>query len=382
MVKKYKPAILALIVFIISGLVLISILSRQIKYNDSEKENNKSVEIDRSNSTPKSSYELNNQRPVNPEKNKSTDYIRKSADKKNLIETQVKSFAESFYSNNMDQLNRLAGSIFNLGQKAIPELLNIISDQSHDPLFRKMAFELVRDIGLSSKDVELLTEMARNKNENSIIRGEAVWALGFTGSQDAIEPLIDFLSDKKEENRIRKLAATSLGLLDAKQAEYVLIETLNNRENSSRVRAASAEALGLINNPLNSEILQNSIHDQSWEVQISSIKALAHVDDESSSAALQKKLIKQIQNEKKDVNDAIVKSTIDSLVLLNSETSVPVLKEILKGKDYYYSALSGNALGELGDPRSIPVILEVLKTANDPFQVRLLEEALKKLNGK
>jgi HEAT repeat protein len=382
MVKKYKPAILALTVFIISGLVLLSTLSRQIKYNNSEKENNKSVEIDRSNSTPKSSYELNNQSSVNPDKNKSTDYSRKSWDNKNLIETHVKSFAESFYSNNMDELNRSAGSIFKLGQKAIPELLNIISDQSHDPLFRKMAFELVREIGLSPKHVELLTEMARNKSENSIIRGEAVWALGFTGSQDAIDPLIDFLSDKKEENRIRKLAATSLGLLDARQAEPILIETLNNRENSSRVRAASAEALGLINNPLNSEILQDSIHDQSWEVQISSIKALAQFDDESSSSALQKKLIKQIQNEKKDVNDAIVKSTIDSLVLLNSETSVPVLKEILKGKDYYYSALSGKALGELGDPRSIPVILEVLKTANDPFQVRLLEEALKKLNEK
>jgi len=382
MIKKYKPAISALTVFIIGGLVLISTLSRQIEYNDSEKENNKSVEIDRSNSTPKSSYELNDQSSVNSEKNKSTDYIRKSGDNKNLIEAHVKSFAESFYSNNIDELNRSAGSIFKLGQKAIPELLNIISDQSHDPLFRKMAFELVRDIGLSFRDVQLLTEMARNKNEDSIIRGEAVWALGFTGSQDAIDPLIDFLSDKKEEDRIRKLAATSLGLLDAKQAGHVLIETLNNRENSSRVRAASAEALGLINNPLNSEILQNAIHDQSWEVQISSIKALAQFDDESSSSALQKKLIKQIQNEKKDVNDAIVKSTIDSLVLLNSETSVPVLKEILKGKDYYYSALSGNALGELGDPRSIPVILEVLKTANDPFQVRLLEEALKKLNEK
>jgi len=382
MLKKYKRIILVLTVFIISGLVLISTTGRQIKRNDREKDNYKSVEIDQSNSIPINSNNLNNQSSVKPEKNKSTEYIRTNADKKNLIETYVKSFTESFYSNDIDELNRVAGRIFKLGEKAIPGLLNIISDQSNDPLLRKMAFELVRDIGLSPKDVKLLTGIARNKNENSIIRGEAVWALGLTASQDAVEPLIEFLSNRKEENRVRKLAATALGLLDAEQAEHVLIETLNNKENNSRVRAASAEALGLMNNSLSSEVLHDSINDQSWEVQISSVKALARFDDESSSSALQKKLINQIQHEKTDVNDAVVKSTIDSLIMLNSETSVPVLKEILKGKDTYYSALSGQALGELGDPRSIPDILEVLQTADDPFQTGLLEEALNKLNGK
>ncbi len=372
-----------LTVFIISGLVLINILGHQMKRNDSQKDtNNESVEIDRSNSSQKSSHELNNQRSVNPEKNKSTGYVRKRINNKNLIETHIKSFAESFYSNDLDELNRLAGIIFKLGEKVVPDLLNIISDQSNDPLLRKMAFELVRDIGLSHKDVKMMTEIARNKKENSIIRGEAVWALGYTASQEAIEPLIEFLSDKKEEDRIRKLAAISLGLLDAEQAGHLLIETLNNKENSNKVRAASAEAIGLLNNPIHSEVLHDSIDDRSWEVQISSVKALAYFDDESSSLSLQKKLIKQVQNDKTDVNDALVKSTIDSLVLLNSETSVPVLKEILKGKDSYYSALSGQALGELGDLQSIPEILEVFKAANDPFQVRLLEEALNKLNGK
>jgi HEAT repeat protein len=382
MLKKRKKSIWVFAVLIIIGLVLISTLARRVKHIHSEKHNNNPIDTVISNPTPKSFSKLNNKTGLIPDKNESPDQNRIGADNKNLIETHVKSFAQSFYSNNLDELNMLAGIIFKLGKKAIPDLLNIISDQSEDPLLRKMTFELVRDIGLSPDDVKMMADIARNKTENTIIRGEAVWALGLTSSQEAVEPLIEFLSDENEVSRIRKLAATSLGLLEAEQAGHVLIETLNNKNNSNRVRAAFAEAIGLLNNPLNKEVLHGSINDQSWEVQISSVKALATFDDESSSLLLQKKLTKQIQNKKTDINDAIVKSIIDSLILLNSKSSVPVLKGILKGNDPFYSSLSGQALGELGDPQSIPEISEVLKTANDIFQIRLLEEALDKLSEK
>ena len=382
MLKKYKTTIFVLILLIISGFVLISKIGLEIKGEDSEKEKNESIEIERSNTTTKISNELSKNNNIDTEKNKPDGYIRKGVNNKNQIETHVKLFIEAFYHNNMDELNRRAGAVLQQGDKVIPELLSIISDQSHDPLLRKMVFELIREIGLSHEHVKLLTDMARNKRENPIIRGEAIWALGFTASADAVEPLMEILGDKKEENRNRKLAASSLGMLNATQAENLLIETLNSKENGSKVRAASAEALGAINNPQNLKILHNSINDQSWEVQISSIKSLPRFKHESSSLLLEKKLIELIQNEKTDVNDALVISTIDSLVLLRSETSVPVFLEILKGKDPFYSALSGKALGDTGDSQSILEISEVLKTADDPFQVRLLEEALNKLNEK
>ena len=75
---------------------------------------------------------------MNFEKKQSANNKNRLVNNKKQIETYIKSFKESFYSNDMNELNSLAGKIFEFGEEAMPELLNIISGQGNDPLLRKM----------------------------------------------------------------------------------------------------------------------------------------------------------------------------------------------------------------------------------------------------
>lgn len=297
-----------------------------------------------------------------------------------LIPKHILAFQKAFYSQNREELYKQAESIKKLGKDAITQLLDIVVDKQHDVLFRKMAFELVRDIGLSIAEADLLIDIINDKTDDQLIRGEAAWALGLTGSTEAVDPLIAILSNKEEDSRIRKLSATSLGLINDARAEDVLIQSVNNIDNDNKVRAASAEALGYIHSPKALHTLLGSLNDQSWEVQIASSKGLSKFEDDKAVQALNSQLLRYVQRNRTDISDAVVRSIIDSLSSMKASESVPVLISIVKGEDQYYSALAGKTLGEIGDRSALLPTEEALRNATDPFQIRLLTEARRKLS--
>lgn len=297
----------------------------------------------------------------------------------NDINSLIADIEDSFSSKNMKELNRAASKISEYGEEAIYDLLKIIEDKSKDPALRRMAFELVRDIGVVPKFTNTFIKIAEDSTEDSLIRGDAVWTLGLTGSDEAIDSLLRFLRDKGCDNRIRKLSATSLGLLKASEAKAILIETIRDTDTNTKIRAASVEAIGQIKGQNSFDVLADSVKSQSWEIQISASKALSSYGNSSSAQVLHDQLLNEMSNSEK-THDAVIKSIIESLGSIGSKESIPVLLSVLKGDDQYFSALAGKSLGEIGTPQVLPDIEQVLINATDPFQIKLLNNACLKLD--
>ena len=134
--------------------------------------------------------------------NKKTNYNSYS------IDSLVSNLEDAFNSGDMTELNRIASILFQKGEKAVFSLLDIVKDKNKNFKFRRIVLELIRDIGVPHESANIFISIANDKDENILIRGDAVWALGLTGSEDAIDPLIEFLRDSKCNDRIRKLSAT------------------------------------------------------------------------------------------------------------------------------------------------------------------------------
>jgi len=338
------------------------------------------------NRTIKNHEDASNYNKVIKESNKKPSVTPKTADKlrhqeNEEITNHIAAFESAFYSQNREQLFKEAEAIKKLGKEAIPQLLDIIANKEYKVVFRKMAFELIRDIGPSAGEVNLLIRIMKDKTDDPLIRGEAAWALGLTGSVEVVDSLIEILSDKTEDLRLRKLSATSLGLIGDTRAEDLLIFTALDKNENSKVRTASINALGHIKTSKAVDTAIYSLGDESWSVQIASANVLSKFTDDKVVQALNDQLIIFIDNENSDVKDAVVESIINSLSEIKSPNSVPALIEVLKGKDNLYSALAGKALGEIGDKRALLPIEDALKNAIDPFEIRLLSEAQNKLSG-
>ena len=304
--------------------------------------------------------------------NKKTNYNSYS------IDSLVSNLEDAFNSGDMTELNRIASILFQKGEKAVFSLLDIVKDKNKNFKFRRIVLELIRDIGVPHESANIFISIANDKDENILIRGDAVWALGLTGSEDAIDPLIEFLRDSKCNDRIRKLSATSLGLLNAVKAEDTLIDIVKDDNNTSKIRASAIEAIGKIRGPNSYQVIADSIDNDDWIIQISASKTLSDYGDNHSSKLLQDQLLKELSNDKSS-DDAVIKNLIESISSIGSKNSIPILVSILKGNDNYYSALAGQALGEIGDPQVLPEIEIVLNNATEPFQKKLLKSAYTKL---
>lgn len=296
----------------------------------------------------------------------------------------VNAFIKAFESQNIEDLYKQAAEVEELGKPAVQPLMTIVLNHTHNRILRKMAFELIRNIKYASPDsIELMIQIMNDENEDPLIRGEAAWTLGEVGAVEAINPLVAILRDKNEESRIRKLSATSLGLINEAQTQDVLLEIALDTNDNAKVRSAAIEALGINNNYNKEEILINLLEDESWEVQLASIRRASKIKDKKVMQMLHNKLIKHSAKETKqqsEINDAIVKSLIDSLKNAKDSDSVPILINVLKSNDPYYSALAGDALGEIGARESLFEVEEVLNGAKDPFQIRLLQKAQRRLS--
>ena len=295
----------------------------------------------------------------------------------------VKALRKAFYSGGKNDLYKEASQVQKLGKDALPELFDIAGNKNENPILRKMAFELIRNIGPSREDANLLINIIKDKSDNPYLRGEAAWTLGLTHSAQALNPLIEVLKNKKEDARIRKLSAVSLGVLANQDAQEVLIQVAADVNDNAKVRSAAVGALGSFKSQEAHNAVISLLKDQSWQVQVAAAKCLSKCGDSDTVTALNAELINTTINNKKaksDENDAVVQSIIDSLTQIKSPKSVAVLIEVLKGNDGFYRALAGQALGEIGDKKALGPVKEALDKAADPFDVRLLTEAYKKLS--
>lgn len=297
-----------------------------------------------------------------------------------LISNHIAAFEKAFHLENRAELNEEAKSIIKIGKPSVPQLMDIIINKNYDSLYRKMIFEMIREIGYV-REANLLIKIMNDQDDDPLIRGEAAWTLGKVKSLEAVEPLIEILKNKKEEERVRKLSAVSLGLIAEPKAEGVLTQILHDQNDNDKVRAGAAEALGCLGSSSVLDTLIYSLDDENWQVQVVAAQSLAKIGGNKAAQALNNKLTNYINNkETSKIDDAVIKSIITSLSDIKSSESVPILINILKGEDPLYSALAGEALGKIGDKKASSAIEEVLNKAIDPLQIKLLKEAYEKLS--
>jgi len=228
-------------------------------------------------------------------------------------------------------------------KRATPILMNIIADKSEHRDFRKQSIVLVGKLK-DSRAMDLLLNIAKDENEDSEIREYAIWNLGEVGDETTVDYIIQLTY---EDNRIFKVPAIlSLGEIGSSLAVDRLIELLdsNNKEDVS----------------LAAKALQESNDDRAIDPLIDALE--------------------------KNVNDTETRAvTIDSLMnalgVLKADAAVPILIEILNGKDDLSAVVAAENLAKIGDERAIEPLRTIIENTTDSYISKGMKEAYKLLTG-
>src|SRR5213080_128174 len=137
-----------------------------------------------------------------------------------------------------------------------------------------------------------LTPLLQDKLE--FVRREVAYALGKSGSRDAIAPLTNLLATDKEMS-VRAAAAVALGQIKDETAVIALAKAIDERAPNKKaeeyefVRRAAVESLGEIRSPAGVEVLVSVLTNEgnSLDTRRAAARALGKVGSNSAVPALQ-----------------------------------------------------------------------------------------------
>lgn len=164
-----------------------------------------------------------------------------------------------------------------------------------------------------------------NKGENYKLRLSCAEALGKIGDKYAVTPLTEVLKDETEHSiYLKESAAFALGMIGDMKAVDPLVNILETKkgilDKFTFLKERAIEALSRINFKSDKvfEALKNSLNDESEQVRINAIEALANLDDNRVSDILHNCL--------SDKSEEVVKNAIIALYNISGEK---VLYDIL-----------------------------------------------------
>lgn len=230
--------------------------------------------------------------------------------------------------------------------------------------------------------------MAALEDADSAVRAKAAWALGGLGDPEAKPALRERL--KETTGEVGTTAARALGNLQDVEAVPALVELL--RANDKSMRQAAASALGAIGDPAAAGPLTEALKDQANDVRSAAASALDDLGDPASIPAL----IALLGDPDGNVRGAAIKA----LGGFADERALAAILPLVDGneKDLAYVAESlartGNpavsdalvrlvdkadpkengrfwaaaGLGGLGDQRTVPALLTLLKDPDEGTQ--------------
>ncbi len=227
---------------------------------------------------------------------------------------------------------------------------------SRDKVLRYMdeEYELAHTGPLGEQPVEILTSIGkpavkplivRLRDNDALVRRNAVEALGEIKDPRAVGPLIDMLKDT--DSLIRRHAVKALGRIKDLRAVMPLIEVLNDKNEESHVRMSAAEALGWIAEPDAIEPLVCALKDSYWNVRSQAAIALGRIADLRAVEPL----ISALHDE-----DALVRGyVVDALGEIDDMRAIEPLRAALKDTDRDVRKKAQQALTKittknLGDP--------------------------------
>lgn len=183
---------------------------------------------------------------------------------------------------------------------------------------------------MSSHVAELLQQLT---GKNRQVREEAARALGEVGDKQAVPQLVQALSDKY--TKVREATAWALGCIGDERAAPHLVQVLGDP--SVRVRSEAVKALSQIGPAAVPHVVQ-ALDDERWEVRERAASALGRIGDPSA--------LPQLVQTLNDRKDAVRTAAASALGQLGDKRTVPHLVQALdsKGNSHWWA---GQALARL-----------------------------------
>ena len=192
-------------------------------------------------------------------------------------------------------------------------------------------YQLPATASLGRQPVELSTKVGKSavipliadlRDDDPLVRSQAVQALGVIGDKRAVEPLIGVLNDI--DPLIQRQAIKALGRIKDKRAVEPLIAVLEDSDRKPHVRMSAAEALGRIEDDRAVDPLITALHDSHWNVRAQAAVALGRIKDPRAVEPL----IEALQDQ-----DATVRgNAVDGLAMIKDPRAVEPLAAALTDK--------------------------------------------------
>ncbi|MHB0938622.1 MAG: HEAT repeat domain-containing protein [Armatimonadota bacterium] len=237
-------------------------------------------------------------------------------------------------------------AIYKLGKindrRAVPVLLRLLADRSNDYPLQPLRGNVVSALQhyKDPRTIGPLTALLNDMTESTVFNG-AVQALQQIGSP-AVKPLLQAARTLPPERRARIIE--SLGETKDSQALDAVRAALH--DDGARVRSAAARALGELKDTASLPALRKLLDDRDEDVRISAALVLGGMKDRESVP------------------------------------KITALVRTLSGRfDNYPYATYLSALGEIGDPRAVPLLSELQRSA-DPEVSKWAADALKQIKAK
>jgi HEAT repeat protein len=252
-------------------------------------------------------------------------------------EKDAAKLVHAFTLNDPDASFYIFDLVEKLGPAALRPLLEALSDEHR-------YFHFCVTVALMRLSPRVLKELRQFASDPSpAIRSRAVWALGLSGSKDAVPALVRALRD--EESSVRSSAAYMLAMIPDRRSVPHLLKSLEDSDED--VASASADALGVIGDPAAIESLKTYVKSGAQDAGKAGMSALAGIGQQSAGVLL---------TFLKDEDSEIRTAAAGALAELRSPSTVNALIEALSDKDGSVRAGAADALGYTGGREVIPAL--------------------------
>ncbi len=221
-----------------------------------------------------------------------------------------------------------------------------------------------------ARDIQGLIDILESPDEDIVFRRQAVIALGKTGDERAINPLIRALDD--EDRMIPYAALTSLGEIGLPAFSH-LLNFLKITDNEKLVEWMAKSAFGKIGEPALKTLTEALLNAPEPRLRKNAAIILGLIKNKSAVQPLIECL--------KDEDAEVRARSADALGEIGAGEAVEPLIEALKDDDDEVRISAARALGEIGDVRAAESLIEALYNRSWEVQ-QIAADALGKIGGK
>ncbi len=222
---------------------------------------------------------------------------------------------------------------------------------------QEFLMRLAADLGLVDEYLKTLESRRRWR------RARAGQSLGYFGGERAVEPLGKLLSD--EDETIRAVAARALARIGSDEAVRLLVRTLDDPSELTRLRVAEnlerlgQSAIGPLVDSLEDTVTLDAERSHG---QITAVRVLGNL-----RAAGARGVLRRVACDGKEVD--LRAQAMLALGRIGDPEDVPVLLEGTKDGSWPVRAQAANALGMVGEVSTIPTLKDL--AADEEWWVRL-----------